>query len=58
MSHLETVVRDCHFLLSHFDVVDFCFVRRAGNSVANALAKLTFRFGTMDWIEEAPFEVS
>ncbi|XP_057425990.1 uncharacterized protein LOC130719383 [Lotus japonicus] len=57
-SHLETIVRDCRFLCSHFDVVDFCFVRRAGNGVADALAKLAFRFGTMVWIEEAPLEVS
>ncbi|XP_057440277.1 uncharacterized protein LOC130732189 [Lotus japonicus] len=57
-SHLETVVKDCRLLLCSFDVFTFTFVRRTGNSVADALAKLAFRLGCLVWIEEAPLEVS
>lgn len=57
-SHLETVVKDCRLLLCSFDVFTFTFVRRTGNSVADALAKLAFRLGCLVLIEEAPLEVS
>lgn len=57
-SHLETVVGDCRLLLRDFDVFEFCFVRRTGNFVADALAKLVFRLGCMVWIEETPLKVS
>ncbi|XP_057425888.1 uncharacterized protein LOC130719276 [Lotus japonicus] len=52
-SHLETVVRDFRFMLSNFDVFDFSFVRKIGNAVADALAKLAFRLGSLVWIEES-----
>lgn len=58
LSHLDTIVRDCRLLLSHFDVFNFTFVRRTGNCAADALAHLAFHYGCMVWIEEAPPEIT
>ncbi|XP_057444442.1 uncharacterized protein LOC130736657 [Lotus japonicus] len=53
-SILDSVVQDCRYLLSCFDVLDFLFVRRSGNQAADALATLSFSLGDVVWIEEIP----
>lgn len=53
-SILDSLILDCRVLLSSFDVFSLSFVRRVGNSVADALAKLSFSFGDVVWLEECP----
>ncbi|XP_057416107.1 uncharacterized protein LOC130710770 [Lotus japonicus] len=56
-SFLDSIVRDCNFLLSNFEVFSLRFVRRTGNRAANALASLSFSFGEVVWIEEVPSQL-
>ncbi|XP_057432375.1 uncharacterized protein LOC130725139 [Lotus japonicus] len=53
-SILDSLILDCRRLSSGFDAFDFNFIRRTGNSVADALAKRSFILGVWVWIEEIP----
>ncbi|XP_057452290.1 uncharacterized protein LOC130744116 [Lotus japonicus] len=53
-SFLDSIVRDCIFLLLDFDVFSLLFVRHTGNCAADALASLSFSQGEFVWIEDVP----
>ncbi|XP_057458215.1 uncharacterized protein LOC130748975 [Lotus japonicus] len=57
-SILDSLILDCRRLSSGFDAFDFSFVRRSGNSVADALAKRSFTLSVFVWIEEIPQDLN
>lgn len=57
-STLGSILHDIHRLANQCFNVSFSFVKREGNGVAHALAKLSCKFeGLRVWLEEYPSEV-
>lgn len=52
VSFLATIVRECRFLISAFDVFSLSFVRRFSNVVADLLARNASTYTDMVWVEE------